>query len=718
MFRASPLVIAVLLVAAAAPAHAQATVRGTVRDDTGTPLAGARVSGGGRAAAADHAGAWVLRGLPAGEHRLEATLLGHAPAAVVIHLDDGSAPTIEIVLVRTPLELPALRVAASPSDGEPAALAQGSARLTGRALEREVGGTVAATLAAQPGVAVRSMGPAASMPVVRGLTGDRVLVLHDGQRAGDLAGSADDHGITLDPLAARRVEVVRGPAALLYGNNALGGVVNVVTGDVPDHRPARAAWTFAGHSESAHPGAAASARVAVPLGGASAATARGGIRRSADVRLPGGARLANTGAASWSAAVGIGRLDEGGGAVGAAVRGYGFAYGLPVPPGTDPVRLEGGRREAQARVERGVLRVDAGVQRYAHDELDAASGALLQRFALGTATAAALLRGKGSALGASLLAKDYRATGPSALTPPARSLGAGAFGYREAAAGPVTLQLGVRVDGYRVRSEAAETFGPGRSRAFAALSGAAGGRLPLGAGVEASASLARAFRAPSVEELFSSAAHAGTGAVELGEPGLRAERATAAEAGVRVERARLAAELAVHHTRIGGYVHLRSRGDTVLGGATLPVLAYAQAPARIAGVEGSLEAAVAPSLVLTLTGDALRGTLGDGTPLSYLPPARLAAGARWEGGRASLAVDVRHAFRQHRVGAADEAPTAAYTLARASAAIRFPCAGGAHSLTLRVDNLADASYRDATSRIKDFAPGPGRSVSLLYRLIR
>jgi iron complex outermembrane receptor protein len=161
----------------------------------------------------------------------------------------GAIP-VDVRMVATPLTLGGIEVTASGTGRAPAAVVQATAQLSGRALERELSGTLAQTLKYQPGIAVRSNGPAAAMPVMRGLTGDRVLVLQDGQRASDLAGSASDHGVTIDPLAAQRVEVVRGPATLLYGNNALGGVVNVISGDVSGGMPLSPQLALAAQTET------------------------------------------------------------------------------------------------------------------------------------------------------------------------------------------------------------------------------------------------------------------------------------------------------------------------------------------------------------------------------------------------------------------------------------------------------------------------------------
>ncbi|HEX6913298.1 MAG TPA: TonB-dependent receptor, partial [Longimicrobium sp.] len=661
--------------------------------------------------------------------------MGYAPAERSVTVAAGAAgEPVRIRLEHTPLTLPGIQVTASPTAGEVGVVAQATSQLAGRALEREMGGTLAHTLRAQPGVAMRSMGPAATMPVLRGLTGDRVLVLHDGQRTGDLAGSADDHGVTLDPLVAQRVEVVRGPATLLYGNNALGGVVNVISDDVPTHVPGRAEWSAGVQSESAYPGGAANVKVTAPLGGAWAGTLRLGGRSTGDVRIPTdavlGSRLRNTDMESWNGALGIGRAGERleGGAV---ARAYGFGYGLPVPPGANAVSLRGRRWELRAGGELRTssalaarVRADAAAQDYAHDEIDDVRDHTLQRFALRTRTAGVRVHQRAGgrlldgAWGLSGLWKAYSATGPEALTPPADSRGLGVFGFQELRlVGGASLQLGGRYDDYRIASHDSDKFGAGRARAFRAVSGSAGLRVPLADGLSAAVSAARSFRAPTVEELFSAAAHAGTGAVELGNPALRAEHGFAVEGVLRAQTPRWTGQLAAYRNRVDDYVYLAARGDTTLYGARLPVLEYAQGTAVLRGVEGQVEVAATRSLVVGMMGDWLHARHADGTPLSFMPPPRLGGTVRWDDGRWMLGADLHHEVRQDGVGAAGELPTPAHTTVRLTAGVRVPWAGSLHSITLRAENLTDEMHREATSRIKDFAPGPGRNLSLLYRVV-
>ncbi|CAN5847710.1 TonB-dependent receptor [soil metagenome] len=580
---------------------------------------------------------------------------------------------------------------------------------------------------------MRYNGPAASLPVMRGLTGDRILVLQDGQRASDLAGSADDHSTTIDPLAAQRIEVVRGPASLLYGTNALGGVVNVITSDIPTGVPSRVEGAVSLQTESAFPGASGSLRTVVPLGEQWALALRGGAHSKGDVRIgndPGlGNRLENTHHRALTGSLGLGYFGErvtGG----VAFQGYDLRHGVPMPPEDDEdIVLEGRKYTGVGRLDARLgstvfpsLRLSGTASDYAHDELE--DGEVEQAFALRTQTMDLLLRQAGlgpfaeGAWGASGLFRQYASTGEEQLTAPADSRAFGVFTFQELpiAAGGAALQLGARVDRYLISSRDDPEFGPGQDRGFTALSGSAGLTVPLAPGMSASLHAARSFRAPTVEELFSDAFHIGTASYEIGDPMLAPEFSQGIDATLRVHRSRLSADLSAYGNRINNFIYFESGSDTLVGGAELPVLRYVQDEATFVGAEGQVEWAVLPQLVLCTRGDLVRAERRDGTPVPFIPPARLGASVRWDDGRFSAGAGVRHAFAQARVGGEDEPATDAYTLLDLDAGVRLLAGGRTHSPTLRADNLTNALYRDAASRIKDFAPNPGRNVALLYRV--
>lgn len=715
---------------------------GTVVDSSGTPLPNARVivSEVARATTTSATGQFVFRGLPAGEYHLSVLLLGYAPGHLVVRLlREGEDVRVRAVLRQTPLRLSAVVVSATPTGTENERLTQTAVELSGAALARQLASSVAASLASEPGVSQRFAGPTATMPVIRGLTGDRILMLQDGERAGDLASSASDHALSVDPLAAQRIEVVRGPASLLYGNSALGGVVNVISNDIPTAVPTHLEGTMGAQTESATPGAALSAGISSRLGTHGAFTVRAGVRDMAPLRTGGGPVLDGTDSRALNGTIGYGYMGDRGN-FGVALRGYDFAYGVAAEPG-DPeagIRIDGMRSGVSARggLQLGssrvpYLRMEGSSQWYTHDEIEP-DGAVATTFDLRTQTlntqaTTALGRFKG-AVGVQALFKQYQPTGAEALTPPANSTGVGLFLFQEVALArhandaehATTLQLGARYDDYRiVAKDAPASFGPGVSTDFSNFSGSLGMSVPLGDRFTLSGSVARAFRAPTVEELFSDAFHAALGSYDIGNPDFTSETSTGAEAILRMVGSRVTGQLSVYRNGMAGYITPNIVGDTLVDGDLVPVNRFAQEDAVLYGIEGSAEVHVGRALVVSAMGDLVRGEFSaGGDPLPFMPPARVGGGVRWERSNVRVSGEVRHGFAQDRVtgGSADVA-TDAYTLLNFSAGTSWLMGNVMHQVTLRADNVTDARYFDAASRIKRFGANPGRNLSLIYQVL-
>jgi iron complex outermembrane recepter protein len=399
------------------------------------------------------------------------------------------------------------------------------------------------------------------------------------------------------------------------------------------------------------------------------------------------------------------------------------------PEEQEEIRLVGGKIGVSVRLDADLpasvldaLRVQASATGYRHEER--VDEEVEMAFGLRTQTFDLLLRkesaggGASSAVGASGLFRQYGATGEDQLTAPADSRTMGMFVYQEISlsAGGAALQIGGRVDGHRIASRDDVRFGPGVTRGFTATSGSLGFALPLREGVSAALSVGRAFRAPTVEELFSDGFHLGTASYEIGDPSLRPEVSEGLDAVLRIHWQTLSVDVAGYGNRIAGFVHRQPQGDTIVAGSTWPVLAYLQSPATLVGIEGQAEWVIRRSLVLGGSGDVVRGALADGAPVPFLPAARVAASLRWEDGRRSLGAEVAHALAQQRTGLVDAWPTEAYTLVHVHAGLRILQGARLHSLQFRADNVLDALYRDAASRIKEFAPNPGRNLSLMYRV--
>jgi iron complex outermembrane receptor protein len=749
-------ILAVLAVVAF-PGQAHATslaltpsIHGVVKDSTGAALPNVQVivSVLGRVARTDAEGRFAFVGLPAGTYHLRSLLIGHAPGhADVVVPTSGADVNVTITMVETPMRLSSVQVTATPIASDPRDVAQSTTELSGQALSRQLGATIAQTLSAEPGISMRFNGPAATAPIIRGMQGERILVLQDGNRTADLSSAAPDHGVSMDPLTAERIEVVRGPASLLYGNAALGGVVNVISNDIPSSIPTRVDGYFAGQSESATPGVAAAAGVNVPMGQHLSLVFRGGGRTGDDLRQGGGDKLANTFYKNYygNAGLGFGGDNANGGAV---FREYHFNYGLPSAEG-ERSRIEGHRHEVVARSDFtfgapfvNSLRASATGQWYQHSEIDEATGNVNTSFDLKTQSLDLLARtraGKVSgAFGASGIFKQYAATGDEALTPAANSTGAGVFVYEDLPLGATStdpearvphLQVGARYDLYQIDSKTgAEKFGPGRSLNFNSASGSIGITVPVGGGLSLGASAARSFRAPTVEELFSNAFHAAAGTFDVGNPNLKAETNQGVDGVLRLETPRVNGQVAAFYNSINNYITPNIVSDTLIDGedgspTTVPLNRFSQADATLRGVEGKVEVQVAPHVVVGGMGDMTRGRLKNGEPLPFMPAARIGGLARWDNGRLSADGEFRHAFAQDLVpssvteGDPSAIATDSYNLLNLSVGLNLPVAARLNTLTLRVDNLLDEKYADATSRLKSFAFNPGRNFSLIYKVL-
>lgn len=724
---------------------------GIVKDPAGRPVGSvlviiARLN---RTATTNDSGAFRFVSIPAGTYHVATQRIGYGPGHADVTIPpSGPDVSVTITLVPTAVQLTNVQVTATVTGSDPRDIPQSVTSLSGQELARQLGGTIAQTLANEPGISMRYSGPAAAAPIIRGLQGERILVLQDGDRAADLSSGSPDHGVSIDPLTASRIEVVRGPASLLYGNQALGGVVNVISNDIPTTIPTHIDGYFAGQTESATPGASVAAGATIPLTDKFALVAKGGVRRTDDLRQGGGVDLANSFYHNYYGVGGFGFATNA--ATGGLIyRGYKFDYGLPSAAG-ERAKIDGHRSELVGRTDLTLnkgwltsLRLGATGQWYQHAEIDQETGLTNTSFDLKTQTVDLLARtsaGRTSgAVGVSGLFKQYASLGEEALTPAANSNGFGGFLFQEIALRPTSgdpdarvpkLQLGGRMDAYRIDVKPGDAKFDAfvGKRSFDQFSGSAGLSVPLGAHATLAGSMARAFRASSVEELASNAFHAAAGTFDVGNPSLKAEVNQGFDGILRVEASKFNGQLAAFYNNIQNYITPNIVGDTTIDGdagpTTVPLNRISQADATLRGVEGRMEGEVLPRFVLGAMGDMVRGQLKESkTPLPFIPAARLGALTRWDDGKYSLSAEYRHAFAQNRVppAAATDDPsglaTAAYDLLDLSAGITLPLAGRVTSLTLRVDNLFDKQYVDATSRLKSFAFNPGRNVSLGYRLL-
>lgn len=730
--------------AIAAPEFGPAVV-GTVTDSTGAPLGSVEVvvSGVNRSTTTDDAGKFIIRGLPPGSYHINLLRIGYSGQHVVVNVPaSGPEIQVKVVMNRATIRLASVNVTATPTGTDPLNVTQATVQLAGKDLQRFVAASIGQTLSSEPGMATRFNGPVANAPVIRGLTGERVLVLQDGDRAGDLSSAAADHLNAVDPSAAERLEVIRGPASLLYGNNALGGVVNVITNDIPNTLPARVTGFLSGQGESGTSGAVGNFGLTLPLAGGAVASARGGYRTFNEMKVGGGATQANTNGHTANATVGASFIRDNS-SFGLGFRDMEFEYGLPFAPGNEQIRIDGSRRQAVLKSTLNTkstlvstIRVDGTAQWYKHAEIEP-SGESGTQFALNTQTLNVTARTKTGrvtgALGVQGFLRQYSPVGDEAFTPAANNTNVAMFVYEEI---PLTradnaehaaqLQVGARVDHFSVETRPndaleLERFGLSENRSFNNVSGSFGVSIPLTAGASLAGNVSRGFRAPTVEELFAYGYHAAAGTFDVGNAELKSEQSTGFEVGLRAQGSRVFGQVNTYYNMISNYVLPRTVSVIDLDGedTNTPLVNFSQGNARMYGFEAQVEAEVVKHLIGGLMGDFTRATLKEGGNLPFIPAGRIGGSLRFDNGRLSWGGDVRRVFRQDKVsGDVLDVPTAEFTLVNVSASWIFsPKSRTVNSLTLRADNLFDAEYRDATSRIKSFALNAGRNVSVVYKIL-
>jgi len=737
------------------------SVVGQVIDaNTGAPVANAyvRLRELGRNELSHSDGSFHFLNVAPRTYTVLAQRLGYAPAEARVEVREGETTEVVIRMAPSALELAGIVVTATGRERGTADTFRPTTVVGDSELRRRLEPSLAATISHLPGISQQYNGPVAAQPVIRGMGGDRVLVLEDGQRTGDLATTGADHAITIDPLTAQRVEVVRGPAGLMYGSNALGGVINVIREEVPRTLPEGPTGVASVQGETVNSGLSAGASVLIPHGRIAVRGELSG-RMAGDTRTPQGV-LPSTEMRSYSGSLGASHIATWG-FVGASFRSFDLEYGVPgqfqgeLIPGAHPggvdieSRRNSGRLEAAHSLGLGPLNsvfFDANLVHYQHEEIEGRIdgqpiiGASFDNLFGG---ANLILRHEHElnpvftegAFGFSATGRDLRASGGFTGTRPASAGTFAVYVYEELALRQFRFQLGGRYDWTSIRPADRRPLVTGtrtipvRDRTFGSVSASAGALVEPIEGWVVGTSVARGFRTPSVEELFSNGPHLADYSFDIGNPELGPEVGLGGDLFLRVTRPGLQAEASIFQNSVAGFIYYAPTAELDPRFRRFPVFEAQAADARFLGGEAGLQWEALRRVVVEGSLAAVRATrLDTNDPLPAIPPLNGALGVRYEGERLFFSTGWEAAGAQNRVprpitssvGSGEqiftERPTAGHNVFNLGAGGRWEMAGRLHTLTLQVDNATDAVWRDHLSRIKEVAPQPGRNLQLLYRV--
>ena len=708
-------------------------LRGVIIDsENGEPIPGATIQIEGKeiGVAADSHGEFELPDIEPGTYVIIVRSMGYQTKRktvdhpsddwIVIEMQSAIIHADEVIITSSPL---GRHIQYQPAQA-----------LNREALQQKAAPSLGEILDGNPGVSTRSFGSAPSRPVIRGLDGDRVLVLQNGERMGDLSGTAVDHAVSLDPLSMERVEVLRGPASLLYGSSAIGGVVNLFSNDMPREWDGGMSGTVASHAASVNDMGAGLVRFQQGWD-RFALTGRAIYRDGGDIRTPDG-RLPDTSVNNISYGAGLG-YRAGNFETGLSISGMDYKYGLPeaIDDADEKVEILMNRTNIQSistlKMDRFFELAELRIQLsdYVHDEIETEinpEGILDEDLEISfnqqTVSSSLLLRHRPvgrfeGALGFSANYSQLAVGGDEALTPDADSYFLAGYLYEEIRLNSsLNIKTGARLEFKETFVKTNELFtdpGEFEDRSDLIFSGAIGLNYTPNRNWETGFQAARAFRTPGVEELYSNAPHLAAGSFDVGDPTLDNEISLGTDLFLKYRSNRIYSELSLFANRINNFINFSPTGE-IHEPSGLPVFEYGSTDVLLYGFEFQADIVFTEQLRAGVGFDYVRGRerIGEENDLPFIPPFRTHLSMMYDTGSWWAGPRLRIANSQNRV-APNEDPTDGYILVGMDAGYRF---GHGVSFILRVDNLLNESYRDHLSRVEDRNnPMPARNINAMLR---
>jgi iron complex outermembrane receptor protein len=647
-------------------------------------------------------------------------------------------------------------------------------------LSRDVRPSIGETLQSQPGVTASSFGPVASRPILRGLSGERVRILVDGIGSLDLSASDPDHAVAINPLTAERIEVLRGPSALLFGSSAIGGVVNVIDTRIPRHMPdgpvqvnALAEYGSAANERSAN------GSVDVPLGGNFVGHLDASYSKFDDLHVGGyllSPELREEAEASPDPAVQelaelkdklpntSGRIDDIAGGlayvdgdlnVGLSFNHHDAKYGVPIRFSLDP-EIVPEAPTIDAHQNRGDLRVTVpvggwftraelrgGISKYWHNEIEDSGEIGSRFFSNGQELRGDVVQtdrgGWGGTSGLQYLHQTARIRGEEKYLPDSDNRQFGLFTLQSFVSGKFRVEGGARVEFSRVDADAdeaiakiADEFAEGQgeqhdighealSRSFTPLSLSIGGSYEIAPGWRAGLSLSHSERSPAIDELYSFGPHGGSQQFLVGNPDLSKEKSNGAEISLHHTTGPVHLQGSLYYSRFSSFIFQAPTGEiqAASDGSGLPIYEYRQAKAKYYGFELEADAKFGQALGIRWGGELVTDYVH--ATIDDFGPAPQIPPFRILGALTGSRGQVDGRLEVESVSGQDrvapnETETPGFTMVNASVDWHPFAANPELTLSLQGNNLFDVNARRHSSILKDYAPLAGRDIRISARM--
>jgi iron complex outermembrane receptor protein len=704
-------------------------------------------------------GEFVFHNLPSGTYKVFVRTVGYASATNMVSVSDNTAETA-FTLRESAIAAEEIVVSASPDARTGDDLYQPTESKSMTELHDSPGSSFAEKISDLPGVTVRYNGSAPARPVLRGLSDNRVLILENGLRTGDISTYDPAHSVPFEAEGISQIDVVRGPASILYGPSTIGGLVNVITSTIPTPADHLFSGTLSVSGNSVNDEYTGYFNGVYSNGGHAFSIAAGGLH-SQDSRIPTGtyndgiqdftlSRLPQSFEHAQEVSLGYSYQSDFG-MIGISGKHFEMNYGIPgTPPNpnwNDPnnpdppatSRIAQTKNMVELRsvfvVESSLLkqvRFNANYVDYNHSEYPTAqdstgvSDPQANHFHKQAFNATLQLQhqpfGKfQGTLGLWTNIENLTIDGDQPLGPNSLTTGIAGYIFEEYLLSEHTrFQAGLRFDYNHIRTSPnpASTDSVFQTldvkQTSTSVTASLGVIQKLSSEVSASFSLARSFRAPTVQELFANGLDAASATYSKGDATLKPETGFGIDASLKGNFKDVSFELSPYVNIINNYIFGFLTGDTLLA---FPVRQFAATDARLIGFEASLTVQPVQHLAIRASADYVNAQdTKNNEPLPFTPPMRGLFRVSYQDKLYSGMAELRAAAKQMRIGEG-ETETPGYGIVNLGFGLRLPQVDLVHAISLHMDNAFNQVYRDHLSVIKNFLPQPARGLRLNYDLI-
>jgi iron complex outermembrane receptor protein len=676
----------------------------------------------------DSEGKFTIPNIQFGVYTIVISHIGYKESISSILIDNSTNKLLAFYLLPKNIELDPVIVSDYKSYSKFDDLNELSNVLKGKNLERQLSLTLASTLKNEAGLAIRSMGPAPSRPVIRGLGSSRVLISEDGIKTTDLSATSPDHAVTIDPFTVSRVEVLRGPKILTQTPTSIGGIVNVVRDEIPTAIHDNITGQFGFFGETVNKGYLGSAMIEIPIQKI-ALKAEISHRNTNDLETPVG-KLINSNSENLNYSLASSYVHQNG-FVGASFRSFELDYGVPGgfvgahPNGVD-ISINKHQINFKSKFEFDSnnfesLNLDFGRVYYRHKEFEY-SGAIGSEFKvinyLGKITLNHNLIGflEKGIFGTSFEYRDFD-IGGFVFTTPSKSFNISTFLFENYSYKKINFEFGARYDFDQItptKEKPDANIGFIRERSFSNYSLSLSLLYQQSAHVFFGGNISKSSRVPTIEELYSEGPHLAAYSYEVGNPNLISESGFGGEIFIYHQFENLYFNLTAFGNDIDNYIIPRNSGE--INYATfLPIYKTVGLGALLYGFESRIDWGFCECFEFSNTISFTKGEFKDGGNLPQIPPIKGLTEIKYRSDNLNFGISGDWALKQDKLDEFEE-PTNGYFVVNFFAQYSLIYTKTTSNFSLNIDNIFNTEYRNHLSRVKSILPEAGRNFRLSYKL--